>query len=328
MHLAPAPPPPAPPARPQMVGPTLPHAPASAAVARRLRVRHATHYRYDRPVTRSTHLLHLCPRHDARQEVGAFELHVTIDGERADTLRVRAYPDVFGNVCHAFRVNRPYRELELVAESVTGLRELDPFAFSDELRRDERPRLPANWKPRERFALSHFLRSVELPDSQLDELFDYASGFARRANGDIIETMFAVNLELYNGYRYEPGSTHLATTPFETMRDRRGVCQDFAQLFVCLARLLDVPARYVCGYVHTGNDAAARAQSDASHAWVQLYLPQIGWVDFDPTNGTLPSHDHVTVAYGRMYGDATPTGGTIYGNAHESMDIDVTVKAV
>jgi transglutaminase-like putative cysteine protease len=111
---------------------------------------------------------------------------------------------------------------------------------------------------------------------------------------------------------------------------RRGVCQDFANLFITMARLLGLPARYVCGYVYTGNHAEARAQSDASHAWLQLYIPRIGWKGFDPTNGVLPHVDHVRVGYGRHWRDTAPTSGTLYGaNAgREQMDVDVTVVDV
>ena len=104
------------------------------------------------------------------------------------------------------------------------------------------------------------------------------------------------------------------------------MCQDFANLFITLARLLGIPARYVCGYIYTGNNGNSRADSDATHAWVQLYIPNIGWKGFDPTNGVLPQTDHVRVAYGRHYRDTTPTAGTIYGaQAEETMHIDVEV---
>ena len=99
---------------------------------------------------------------------------------------------------------------------------------------------------------------------------------------------------------------------------KKGVCQDFANLFICMARLLGIPARYVCGYVYTGN-------TGASHAWLQLYIPEVGWRGFDPTNGVLASTNHIRVAYGRHYRDATPTSGTLYSSARETMTVDVQV---
>jgi transglutaminase-like putative cysteine protease len=90
-------------------------------------------------------------------------------------------------------------------------------------------------------------------------------------------------------------SAPLEPSPPTNGTPRSGVCQDFANLFICLARLLGVPARYVCGYLHTGQSAQNRAQSEASHAWVQVYLPEVGWKGFDPTNGMVTQTDHVRV---------------------------------
>ena len=98
---------------------------------------------------------------------------------------------------------------------------------------------------------------------------------------------------------------------------------------ICLARLLGVPARYRVGYIYTGASYENKIQSEASHAWAELYLPWTGWLGFDPTNGCLANNDHVRVAAGRNYRDATPTAGTIYkGGGYETLAIDVRVEAV
>lgn len=171
---------------------------------------------------------------------------------------------------------------------------------------------------------------VELPETQLRELYDYAMSFVESNHHDLMETLFAINLALYHDYKFFPGRTRLETTPYEVFISKQGVCQDFANLFICMARLLGIPARYVCGYVYTGNsgigdNGANRTQSDASHAWLQLYIPNAGWKGFDPTNGVLASTNHVRVAYGRHYRDVTPTAGTLYSSARETMTIDVQV---
>ena len=173
--------------------------------------------------------------------------------------------------------------------------------------------------------LSPYLAPVELPETQLRELNDYAMSFVERNNHDLMETLFAINLTLFREYKYVLGSTGLETTPYELFISKQGVCQDFANLFICLARLLGIPARYVCGYVYTGNTGVAPARSDASHAWLQLYIPDVGWKGFDPTNGVLASNNHIRVAYGRHYRDAAPTTGTLYSSAREMMTIDVQV---
>jgi transglutaminase-like putative cysteine protease len=284
---------------------------------RRLRVRHLTRYTYDRPVARSVHNLHLRPIDDWRQTVLGYRLSISPE------VRPIEYEDVFGNWATRFEVTEPYTELTIEAESLVEIMAVDPFAFAD---LPIRPSFPLVWMPWERTMLAPYLTPVELPDTQLQELYDYAMSFVRRNNNDLMETLFAINLELFRDYEYVPGCTDLGTSPYEVYVTGAGVCQDFANLFITLARLLGIPARYVCGYIYTGNNGNSRAGSDATHAWVQLYIPNIGWKGFDPTNGVLPQLDHVRIAYGRHYRDATPTAGTIYtAQAEETFHIDVEV---
>ncbi len=295
------------------------------APTRLLSVRHATHYLYETPIRRSVHRVHHRPVHDGHQYVRNYRLAVVPE------VPVIEYEDVFGNQAAHFAIERPYTELLIVAESVVELVDVNPFAFAS---LPIRPSFPLVWMPWERLMLEPYLQPVELPELQLKELYDYAMSFVERNDRDLMETLFAINLTLFREYRYVPGSTSLETTPFQVYTHRIGVCQDFANLFICMARLLGIPARYVCGYVYTGNPAGSgsgsRADSDASHAWVQLYIPKVGWKGFDPTNGTLPSTDHVRVAYGRHFRDTSPTSGTLFsiGPIRESMQIDVAVEEV
>src|SRR5207244_8656852 len=158
-------------------------------------------------------------------------------------------------------------------------------------------------------------------------LAEYAMSFVKRNDYDVLDTLLDINHSIYREYAYQQGATNVHTTPFDVYVNRRGVCQDFTNLMICLARLLGVPARYVCGYIYTGpkhEDPDRARQSEASHAWVQVYLPQVGWKGFDPTNGILTQTDHVRVAVGRNYIDATPTSGTIYvGGGRESLEVEV-----
>jgi transglutaminase-like putative cysteine protease len=151
-------------------------------------------------------------------------------------------------------------------------------------------------------------------------------GFAQRNDYDLLDTLLDMNQTIREDYSYATGATNIFTTPFDVYQNRRGVCQDFANLFICLARLLNLPARYRVGYIYTGADYANKAQGDASHAWAELYLPGAGWVGFDPTNGCITGLDHVRVACGRNYLDATPTSGTIFkGGGPEGLTVSVKV---
>jgi transglutaminase-like putative cysteine protease len=181
--------------------------------------------------------------------------------------------------------------------------------------------------PWQRNMLQPYLSPPELPESELLELLDYAMRFVARNDGNVLDTLLDVNDTIFREYKYLPGATTLGTTAFDVYAKRRGVCQDFTNLFICLARLIGVPARYVCGYLFTGPKDPNKRMSEASHAWVQVYLPDVGWRGLDPTNGVVTSTHHVRLAVGRNYLDATPTSGTLYlGGGGETLDVDVQVS--
>ncbi|KYF50428.1 hypothetical protein BE08_07885 [Sorangium cellulosum] len=286
---------------------------------RKLRVVHTTRYTYDRPVERSAHELHLRPMGDGDQRVLSHTL--TLD----PAVPTAELEDAFGNRITRFEITSPYTALTISADSTVELLDADPFAFANA---QIRPAFPLVWTPWEQAMIAPYVRPVELPAAQRQALFDHAMSFVARNDADLMETLFAINLTLFREYQYVPGSTDLSTTPHDVFVNRRGVCQDFANLFICLARLLGVPARYVCGYVYTGNVGTNRAGSDATHAWAQLYIPGIGWKGFDPTNGVLTGRDHVRVGYGHSTLDVTPTAGTLYTTAAETMTVAVTVSEV
>ncbi|MGE0610052.1 MAG: transglutaminase N-terminal domain-containing protein [Pirellulales bacterium] len=296
-----------------------PPAKSAPPAVRRLRVRHGNYYQYDQPISRSVHRLHLRPIHDRKQTLVSHGLQVTPDAALIE------YEDVFGNWTTRFEMASPYSQLSIVAESTVDLLDVDPFAF---LQLSARPKFPVQWMPWEFNMLAPYLSPVELPETQLREILDFSKSFATRNQLDVYETLFDMNLTLFREFAYTPKSTTLKTTPFDVLTAKQGVCQDFANLMICMARLLHLPARYVCGYVFTGNTGENKVQSDATHAWVQIFLPDVGWKDFDPTNGVLPATDHVRMAVGRHYRDTAPTAGTLYSPAQEHLRLDVEVTPV
>jgi transglutaminase-like putative cysteine protease/predicted glutamine amidotransferase len=290
----------------------------SKGEVRRLEVFHRTTYRYDEPVERSMHLFRLIPMHDRTQSVLQHSLEVSVEGQS------REYDDAFGNRVRRLRVDRPFTEMVIEARSRVELLDTDPLAFRP-LR--ARSLFPLVWMPWQRNQLAPFLLPPELPESELTDLTDYAMTFVNRNDYDLFDTLLDLNETIFKEYQYVLGSTTLATTPFHVYARRRGVCQDFSNLFICMMRLLGVPARYMCGYVYTGPKNVSHPQSEASHAWVQVYLPEVGWCGFDPTNGLLTQTDHVRVACGRTYSDATPTSGAIFvGGSGEKLEVQVRVE--
>ncbi len=324
-----------PPAAGPMTGPDAPSL-VSPSVASRLaairsraeprlfEVRHRTVYRYAKAVERSTHLLRLTPTIDRNQRLRRHALTVSVPCQSKD------FEDVFGNRARRLVIETPWTEMTIEARSIVEVTDLDPLDFRS---LKARSTIPLVWMPWQRQIMAPYLLPPELAESELDELTEYAMSFVKRNDSDLLDTLLDINQTIFKEYAYRQGSTTVFTTPFEVYANRRGVCQDFTNLFICLARLLGVPARYVCGYIYTGpKDQPDRSgvntlQSEASHAWVQLYLPEIGWRGFDPTNGILTQTDHVRVAVGRNYRDATPTSGTIYvGGGPETLEVDVRME--
>lgn len=284
------------------------------------KVIHETVYRYHVPVERSSHVFRLTPVSDRNQEVLEHSLEISVSGTR------REYEDVFGNLTTSVEVESPFDELRVVSHSLVRLHGLNREALELPNRRTS---IPLVWMPWQRQMMSPYLLPVELPENQLLELSDFAMAAVERCDFQLVDTLIDLNQQIKRDFEYVPQSTTLNTTPYELLCNRRGVCQDFSNLLICLARLLAIPARYRVGYIRTGVDYSNQVQSEASHAWVECYLPWIGWVGFDPTNGTMVGLDHIRVACGRTFVDATPTSGTLYrGGGGESLFVRVRTEVV
>lgn len=283
-------------------------------------ITHTTLYEYETPVLHSTHYFRLRPFDDPIQEVVKSSLTTSMMGEEIQ------FEDVFGNHSLHYSIDKPYTQLEIKAYSKVNVFSVPPDDYSLSRRRTT---IPLVWMPWQRQMMMPYLLPPELPEPQLLELTDYAMSFVERNDYQLIETLQDINESIYRDFKYMPSSTSLNTTPFEVYFTREGVCQDFANLFICLARLLGIPARYRIGYIYTGGNYANKIQSEASHAWLEVYLPYVGWRGFDPTNGCYVGQDHVRVACGRNYIDATPTSGTIYkGGAAEKLSVDVKMTFI
>lgn len=300
---------------------SLTHTPDGSPLTYRLYdVVHSTEYEYENEVEHSTHSFRLMPVEDSGQEVLNSTLSLSSEG---DSMR---FEDVFGNQTIHYSIIKPYKKLVVSCRSLVKI-----FGQPvDDMSHDKRqPFLPLTMMPWQQLMMEPYLRPPELPETQIRELMVYAMSFAERNARHLMDTLNDINQTIYRDFRYVPGATTVKSTPFDVYAMREGVCQDFANLFICLARLLGVPARYRVGYIFTGANYENKIQSDASHAWVEIYIPYLGWRGFDPTNGCRVTQDHVRVAAGRNYLDATPTAGTIYrGGGKETLRVQVTMNEV
>lgn len=282
-----------------------------------LEVIHDTIYFYDEPVESSQHYIRLFPLLDRYQNVIKHEILIT------DNPNIELFEDVFGNLTGLFYTQKPFKELKIRmrAEVLVKPPEICLLGSSH-----LKQKFPIVWMPWQRQMMLSYLLPLELPESQLSELHEFARSFVERNQQDVIASLNDINQTIYKNFTYQSGTTTANTTPYEVFIHKKGVCQDFANLFMCLARLLNIPARYRVGYIYTGYDYERKIQSEASHAWIEVYLPWLGWIGYDPTNGCIVGTNHVRVSCGRNYYDPPPTSGTIYkGGKKETLEVSVRV---
>lgn len=282
----------------------------------RIRITHSTSVHYSGTVTDGVMLSRLGPLSDADQRWDRFDLHVT---PRA---RVVTFVDGFGNTTRLVTVAQPHETLEMVARSEVTTTLTDPFALPE-----VRPR-----------TLSHSERFDGLAPSRLvplvPELRDLADPYRPSTPDGTFESAHELMTFVYGSFAYQQQTTTVATAVPELLRTRTGVCQDFAHVLLGLCRSLEIPARYVSGYLVLDDprEASARDRSvaAASHAWVEAYTPTHGWRGFDPTNNLVVSEHHVKMAIGRDYGDVPPTRGTsrssTRGSASDGVRVSVTTE--
>lgn len=266
---------------------------------------HATRYRYAEAVTASYGEHHLLPRNTPRQRVASAEVTITPTPDEA-----REHVDLHGNRVGWFSLLAAHEALDVVARSVVEVTAggPPPSVGPWEVVRDTVAALtdPAGIEARGLVLDSPQIGAI----AALREL----AGEAFPAGRDAVEGLAALTSLLHAEFEFDPTATTVTTPVEEVLEARAGVCQDFAHLMVGALRSLGLPARYVSGYLETDPPPGTpRLQgADASHAWASMFAPGVGWVDADPTNDQLVGERHVTLAWGRDYGDVAPLKGVIF----------------
>lgn len=290
----------------------------------RYHVRHDTRYRYDQPVGESRQILRLCPRELAWQHVCIHRLEISPEPAR----RQRSV-DGIGNTVEALHFERDHDTLFIRAESWV---ELTPREWPA-------PTASPAWEA-VRDALA-YRAGRRLDAAQLEAcgyLFESRHVRLKREFADYAAQDFAPGTPLLIGaqrlmqrifdeFTFDPASTDVSTPVTEVFDRRRGVCQDFAHLMIACLRSLGLPARYMSGYLLTRPPPgqARLIGADATHAWVAVYCPPHGWVEFDPTNALMPRLEHITLGWGRDFADVSPIRGVILGGGEHEPEIAVTV---
>ncbi len=292
---------------------------------RRYSLTHRTRYGYDSDVLISYGRAHLIPRHGE----GQHRLEYAVDTEPA-AAEYAEHTDFFGNRSTYFVVREPHRELTVTSRSLLDVhRGVDREALRDLRARTVRERLAdrADTDPEVLAARPFLLPSPMI--GRAAEVADFAADLLRPARS--LDEVLADLLERIAEFAYVPGVTTVSTSPVEILARRQGVCQDFAHLGVAALRAVGLAARYVSGYLETSPPPGRPrlVGADASHAWVSVWAPGLGWVDLDPTNHRFVDDSYVVAAVGRDYGDVPPLRGVIFTESTQStLEVSVDMAPV
>jgi len=277
-------------------------------------IRHLTKFLYSGPISESMMETRMHPRSDQNQVCLTFHLSVS------PRCRVFSYRDHLANHVHHFDIPGQHNQLVIVAESLV---EVQPAQL-----------VPAFLAPDAWAELDHMVEQGDYwemllpsefcaPTEALDALADQ---FDVRRRDDPLMVLHQINEQMFHHFEYVPKSTKVDSPIDLALLTHAGVCQDFAHIMTTLVRSkLRIPCRYVSGYLFHGQSDNDRSIASATHAWIEVLLPQLGWVGFDPTNWLVAGDRHIRTAIGRDYADVPPTHGIFRGRANSELTVAVRV---
>lgn len=287
-------------------------------------ITHKTEYSYTHPVNLCYNEARLTPRNFTDQV--CLNSQFVVEPEPKEC---RERQDFFGNTVYYFTIQQPHNQLTVTVTSHVDVKGRERQRnFAERLAWEETHRqLHTDSDPEILEMRQYILNSPMIP--AMPELRAYAEkSFPKGC--PLLEAVEDLTTRLYADFTYDPGFTTIATPLADVIKHRRGVCQDFAHLGIGCLRALGLAARYVSGYIETDPppDQELLAGADASHAWFSVYLPQLGWIDFDPTNNQIPTDRHITIAWGRDYADVTPLKGVVFGSGTHALFVAVDCERI
>lgn len=286
----------------------------------KFQILHVTRYKYAADIADSVNEIRLSPRTNHNQACYQHMINLSPHAP------LYAYEDYFGNLVHAFSVSEPHSELAISVHSIV---------VTNDQAKPGKSILPYSQE-----------RAILDSEPFLNQFAEYLNPTAyTQITGDVqeiaahflgVQTIESVSQLLSlittgikRDYIYDPHATQVQTKIDEMIKLHRGVCQDFAHLMIALCRCMGIPARYVSGYQYITDLSGGNADFEqASHAWVEAYIPQIGWTGFDPTNDVPVTWRYIILAYGRDYKDIVPVKGVYHGTPQQELKVSVDVKKI
>ncbi|MFT3936238.1 MAG: transglutaminase family protein [Chitinophagaceae bacterium] len=283
---------------------------------------HTTHYSYSEPVSICHNIARLVPRSFDKQLCRKSVVSISPNPDVA-----REFEDFFGNKVMYFAIQQEHKNLTVTVSSEVEKTnaenpEMNLYAAVpwEEVKQLALQSTPAWLDVHQYIAETAFTTSTP-------EIAAYA-GRSYTPGRPMYDATLNLMQRIYQDFEFTPGFTTISTPLAEVMKARKGVCQDFAHLAIACVRSMGLPARYISGYLETipppGKEKLAGA--DASHAWFAVYIPYMGWVEFDPTNNQIPASQHITAGWGRDYADIAPLKGVIINSGPHQLSVSVDVR--
>ncbi len=291
-----------------------------------LSVIHTTSYKYNNSISYCQNLANLKPRNFKGQELLDYQLEIT---PKPTTFKENI--DFFGNTVAHFSIEKQLKELTVTAKSkVKRDYKLQEDPLTSEICKEmsleksllELTKITPEIIDAKQFLLdSMFIKNIA-------PIFKEYAKVSFKKDRSVFEATNELMKRIFTDFKFDSGFSNVATPIDKVMKAKKGVCQDFAQVAIACLRAVGLPARYVSGYIETlpppGKEKLIG--TDASHAWFSVYIPNFGWVDFDPTNNQIPKNQHIITAYGRDYYDVPPLKGVIYGSGKNTMQVSVDIR--
>ncbi len=276
-------------------------------------IRHVTRFRYSMPISASIMEVRMRPRTEGLQRCLDFQLRTSPRSQ------IMSYRDYLGNTVHHFDIPGLHTHLTITAEALVELTPPSPIPEALE---------PTAWAALDALTRDGGFYDMLMPShfaQPTRRLQDLAHEFHIQRRDDPLSLLREVNSIIYHAFAYVSQSTQVDSPIDDALRTRKGVCQDFSHIMIALMRTLRIPSRYVSGYLFHRMEDHDRSEEDATHAWMEAFLPDLGWVGFDPTNNLIAAERHIRTAVGRDYADVPPTRGVFKGDAKSELDVAVQV---
>lgn len=291
-------------------------------------ISHNTKYKYDSPVSYSKNIAVLKPRSFEGQSIVDYKINIyPSPNEFSERL------DFFNNYITRFSIQDQHEKLEVTTTSVinrdySAVREsfftkkcsAVTYAQALQMLKEITPDI---------LEAKQFVLESTLIKNNNEAMNAYAMK-SFTLNRSVFEATYELMSRIFKDFKFVPGFTNISTPLSKVMKEKKGVCQDFAQIAIACLRSIGLPARYMSGYIETlpppGKEKLVG--TDASHAWFAVYIPSFGWVDFDPTNNQIPENQHIVLGWGRDYYDVPPLKGVVYGNGGSKLKVAVDIRSI